>query len=98
MQIESIVSVKSLGILSTYDIEVDSKEHLFYGNGIAISNSHSCCYGLTGYDTAYLKVISQYSFLLAGFFMPKTKQIVSLKYLILLKMQKNLTYQYNLQT
>ena len=55
MQIESIVSFKSLGVLPTYDIEVDSEEHLFYGNGVAISNSHSCCYGLIGYDTAYLK-------------------------------------------
>lgn len=73
MQIESIVSVKSLGILSTYDIEVDSKEHLFYGNGIAISNSHSCCYGLTGYDTAYLKSHFPVQFFTSWLFYAKDK-------------------------
>lgn len=55
MQAEKIVSVKSIGIHKTYDIEVNNKSHLYFGNGIAISNSHSVSYAKIGYWTAYIK-------------------------------------------
>lgn len=55
MQAESIISVKYVGKINTVDIEVDSKNHLFFGNGIATSNSHSVAYAELGYWSAYIK-------------------------------------------
>lgn len=55
MQAESIVGIKYLGKQPSIDIEVDSKEHLFYGNGIITSNSHSVSYSLLGYWSAWIK-------------------------------------------
>lgn len=55
MQTAKIVSIKPIGKCRTIDIEVDHKDHIFYGNGIATSNSHSIAYGKIGYDTAYCK-------------------------------------------
>ena len=52
---EEIIMVEAVGHCKTYDIEVDSKEHLYYGNGLAISNSHSVSYGIMGYWCAYAK-------------------------------------------
>jgi len=39
----------------TYDIEIDSKKHVFYANGIAVSNSHAVSYGYISYLTALVK-------------------------------------------
>jgi DNA polymerase III alpha subunit len=44
-----------LGNQRVVDIEVDNHEHVFYGNGIATSNSHAYGYGVIGYQTAYAK-------------------------------------------
>ena len=55
MHSEKILSVKYIGKKETIDIEVDSKNHIFYGNGIATSNSHGVAYGLITYYTAYVK-------------------------------------------
>lgn len=44
-----------VGLADTYDLEIDSPEHVFFADGIAVSNSHSCSYGLVGYLTAYAK-------------------------------------------
>jgi DNA-directed DNA polymerase III PolC len=52
---ESIEKIEHLGIRPTYDITVDSKEHLYYANGIVTHNSHSCSYALTSYFSAYVK-------------------------------------------
>ncbi len=54
-QAKRIIGVKSVGIKRSVDIEVDSKEHLFYGNGIATSNSHAYSYAKTSLATAYMK-------------------------------------------
>lgn len=56
MQAEKITSVRLVGREQTYDIEVDSEDHLYYGNGIATSNSHAYAYGMIGYLTAWAKV------------------------------------------
>lgn len=40
MQSEEIIKVEYLGESETLDIEVDSQNHLFYGNDIVTSNSH----------------------------------------------------------
>lgn len=55
MQAERIVSVKHIGKQKTLDIEVNNNHHLFYGNGLATSNSHSIAYAKNSYWTAYAK-------------------------------------------
>ena len=52
---EKITHVKKIGAMPTLDIEVNHPNHVFYGNGIATSNSHAVSYGEGGYWTAYLK-------------------------------------------
>ncbi|MFA5669990.1 MAG: OB-fold nucleic acid binding domain-containing protein [Balneolaceae bacterium] len=57
MNVSKVVRVEHLGMMPTMDIEIDSDDHIFYGNGIATSNSHSVCYGgYLAYWTAWLKV------------------------------------------
>lgn len=55
MQTEKITSIRRLGFIDTVDIEVDNDSHIFYGNGIATSNSHAVSYGIVAYMTAYGK-------------------------------------------
>lgn len=50
-----IKEVKYIGEIDTMDIEVDSPNHIFYGNQIATSNSHAISYAIISYQTAYLK-------------------------------------------
>lgn len=50
-----IVGIKRIGIKPTVDIEVKSKQHLFFGNGIATSNSHAVSYAMNAYSSAYAK-------------------------------------------
>jgi len=46
---------KSCGVRRTLDIEVDHPQHVFYGNGIATSNSHGIGYSFLTYYSAYCK-------------------------------------------
>lgn len=55
MQFENIVGIKKVGSQKTVDIEVNHPSHIFYGNDIATSNSHSYSYGSLAYITAYCK-------------------------------------------
>lgn len=55
MNPQKIVKVEKIGIKPTVDIEVDSSNHLFYGNGIATSNSHGVSYAINAYLSAYVK-------------------------------------------
>lgn len=55
MRSSKIIGIKKVGKKPSMDIEVDSKEHLFYGNGIATSNSHAVAYAIMAYWSAYLK-------------------------------------------
>lgn len=50
-----IVGIKRIGTKPTVDIEVKSKEHLFFGNGMATSNSHAVSYAINAYLSAYAK-------------------------------------------
>lgn len=52
---DSIKSIEFLGKQYTLNIEIDSKNHLYYANGIVNQNSHSVAYGLVAYFTAYAK-------------------------------------------
>jgi len=62
MQAEKIIGIKKIGTLPTVDIEVKSDRHIFYGNGIATSNSHSIEYGLVSYWTAFAKAHGSHAF------------------------------------
>lgn len=55
MKAYKIKSIKSVGQQPTVDIEVKSNNHIFYGNGIATSNSHSIEYAKLGEISASLK-------------------------------------------
>lgn len=55
MQAQRIVSVKSIGIQRSVDIEIDSEDHIFFANGIATSNSHAISYSFPSYWSAYIK-------------------------------------------
>lgn len=52
----NIESITPVGEVETYDVTMDAPNHnLVVDGGIVTCNSHSYCYGLTGYDCAYLK-------------------------------------------
>lgn len=53
---EHIESITAVGIEQTMDIEIDSDNHIFFGDGLATSNSHSYAYALNGYRSGYAKV------------------------------------------
>ena len=55
MQAEAIIGIKKIGIIKTLDIEVKNKSHIFYGNGIATSNSHAVQYSIVSYWSAWVK-------------------------------------------
>lgn len=55
MHAEAVKNIKYLGNLNVMDIEVNHPSHIYYGNGIAISNSHSYSYSYTSYYQAYQK-------------------------------------------
>lgn len=50
-----IKSIKKIGSKPTMDLEVNHPSHVFYTEGIAVSNSHSDSYAKNGYMTAYIK-------------------------------------------
>ena len=50
-----IVKIEKIGNRPTVDIEVKSNEHLFFGNGMATSNSHGVSYAMNSYLSAYAK-------------------------------------------
>ena len=56
MQAQRIQSVKKIGKRPCLDLEVNSKDHNFYANGIVTSNSHSISYAYNAAQTVYLKV------------------------------------------
>lgn len=74
MQAERIVGIKSLGVMPTMDIEVDNDNHIFYGNGIATSNSHAVGYAIESYFTAYAKVHRPIEFFCSFLMNAKEKQ------------------------
>jgi len=54
-QFEEIVEFEEIGEVETYDLEIESKHHNFYANGICVSNSHSLSYSYLAMQTLYLK-------------------------------------------
>lgn len=52
---EDIVEIEEIGYEDTFDLEIDSKFHNFYANGVCVSNSHSLSYSYLALGTLYLK-------------------------------------------
>lgn len=55
MHAEKITQIRKIGKINTMDISVDSDSHIFYGNGIATSNSHAVSYAFNSFLSAHAK-------------------------------------------
>lgn len=55
MRTAKIIKCNYVGKKPTMDIEVNSKDHVFYADGVAVSNSHGISYGLNSYLSAMCK-------------------------------------------
>ncbi len=51
---DEIKSIRKIGQQETYDLTID-RTHNFVANDFIVHNSHAACYGMIGYQTAYLK-------------------------------------------
>ena len=51
-----VVSIEDAGEEMTYDLEIDSEDHSWVGNGIVTHNSHATVYGITAYITQWLQI------------------------------------------
>lgn len=51
-----VVSIKYIGEIDTYDVEMDTFEHNYIANGIVSHNSHAISYALISYITMWLKI------------------------------------------
>jgi DNA polymerase III alpha subunit len=55
MRAKKVTNVRVVGHIKTMDIEVNNESHVFYGDGIATSNSHAVSYAINAYWSAYCK-------------------------------------------
>jgi len=70
--LRQIVSIKSVGIKDTYNIEMAAPNHTLSINGIITSNSHALSYAVIAYQTAWLKVHYPVEFMCASLNSDKT--------------------------
>ena len=52
----AVVSIEFAGHSDTYDLEMDSDDHSWVGDGVVTHNSHATIYGITAWRCAYLAV------------------------------------------
>lgn len=52
---DGITQMCEVGMVDTYDLEIDSEDHNFYANGVCVSNSHSVSYAYLAMQTLFLK-------------------------------------------
>jgi len=71
-QFEEIIEIEEIGEVDTYDLEINSKHHNFYANGICVSNSHALSYSYLAMQTLYLKHYYTTEFYTALLNHPKT--------------------------
>lgn len=74
MHLTKIVRVKKIGKKPTLDIEVDSNEHVFYGDNFVVSNSHSVSYAVNSYLSAWNKANHTKEFFLSYLYHAGDKQ------------------------
>lgn len=53
--VAEIYSIHKMGRLPTLDIKIDSKDHVYFANGIGNSNSHAVSYAINSYTSAFCK-------------------------------------------
>jgi DNA polymerase III alpha subunit len=73
MNSSKIKTVNKIGSMPCMDITVKSKNHIFYANGIATSNSHSVSYAKLAYATAYMKCHFPLHFFASSLYWAKEK-------------------------
>ena len=73
MNCSKVKRINKIGKIPCLDITVDSKNHIFYANGIATSNSHSLSYAKLAYATAYMKVHFPLHFFASSLYWAKEK-------------------------
>jgi hypothetical protein len=72
-----IVSITLCGEVETYDVTMDGPNHNFVTQkNMVTCNSHSLCYGITGYQTAYIKTHFPVQFFTSWLHFAKEKQDV----------------------
>lgn len=74
MRKAKIVGIKSVCVKPCIDIEVKSQEHIFYGNNVVVSNSHSISYAACSYWSAYQKAHNTKEFFLSYLYHAIEKQ------------------------
>lgn len=74
MRKAKIIDCRSLGSRPTMDIEVDSKNHVFYGDEIATSNSHGVAYAYNSFASAWYKANYTKEFFLSYLYYAAEKQ------------------------
>jgi len=73
MHSEKIIELKFIGKKPTADIEVNNNSHVFFGNGIATSNSHAVSYAANGVLAAVIKTHFPHEFFTASLFHARNK-------------------------
>ena len=74
MQAKKIIRIRPIGNIKTMDIEVNNDSHIFYGDGIATSNSHAVAYAFNAYNSAYYKANDTKKFFLSYLYHSSEKQ------------------------
>jgi DNA polymerase III alpha subunit len=74
MRKAKIISIEKVGLKNCMDLEVDSEDHIFYGNNIVVSNSHSVSYAVNSYLSAWHKANYTKEFFLSYLYYASDKQ------------------------
>jgi DNA polymerase III alpha subunit len=74
MQARKIKKISSVGKIKMMDIEVSNRSHVFYGNGIATSNSHAVAYAVASCKSASMKFSYPKEFFLSYLYYANEKQ------------------------
>jgi DNA polymerase III alpha subunit len=74
MRKAKIISIEKVGLKNCMDLEVDSEDHIFYGNNIVVSNSHSVSYAVNSYLSAWYKANYTKEFFLSYLYHANDKQ------------------------
>ena len=74
MRARKVKSVRYIGLQKTMDIEVGASSHVFYGDGIVTSNSHSVAYAIASCRSAWYKANHTKEFFVSYLYHAEEKQ------------------------
>lgn len=72
--LKTLYNISYHGKMETWDLEVDNSQHVYYGNGVAISNSHAVSYAYNTYLSAYTKAHFPRAFFVSYLYYAREKQ------------------------